>query len=130
MRFQTRTESGYNFDTGEFIGQPLQLNLNDPRNTDRPSPWHRDHNFVTGWTWLLPKTGIAGSATEGVHLRLSGSAHDAEAHDGLAVLGHEGGDDGVKRTLPGCVGIEMSLFQIEELTAVLKDESQSIGRET
>ena len=67
LRFQTRTQSGYNFDTGEFIGEPLQLNLDDPRNVDRPSPWHRDHNFVTGWTWLLPNTGIGGSATEGLY---------------------------------------------------------------
>jgi outer membrane receptor protein involved in Fe transport len=67
LRFHTRTESGYNFDTGEFIGEPLQLNLDDPRNVDRPSPWHRDHNFVAGYTWLIPKTGIAGSATEGLY---------------------------------------------------------------
>ncbi len=67
LRFQTRTETGYNFDTGEFIGETPQLNLDDPRNVDRPSPWHRDHNFVTGWTWLVPQTGIGGTVTEGLY---------------------------------------------------------------
>jgi outer membrane receptor protein involved in Fe transport len=66
LRFQTRTETGYNFDTGEWIGETPQLNLDDPKNTDRPSEWHRDHNLILGWTWLLPKTGIAGAATEGL----------------------------------------------------------------
>ncbi len=65
LRFHERTESGYNFDTGEFIGEPLRLNLDDPRNLDRPSPWHRDHNFVTGWAYLIPNTGIGG--TQGLH---------------------------------------------------------------
>lgn len=30
--FQTRSETGYDFDTGEIIGEPLRLNLDDPRN--------------------------------------------------------------------------------------------------
>jgi outer membrane receptor protein involved in Fe transport len=62
VRFQTRTESGYNFDTGEWIGEPLQLNLDDPQNVDRPSPWHRDHNFVGSWSWAVPRTSFGGSA--------------------------------------------------------------------
>lgn len=65
LRFQQRTETGYNFDTGEIIGEPLRLNLDDPRNDDHPSPWHRDHNFVAGWAWLIPNTGIGG--TSGLH---------------------------------------------------------------
>ena len=46
-RFQAYTRTGYNFNTGELIGEPLQLNMDDPANTDRPSPWFRTHNFVT-----------------------------------------------------------------------------------
>jgi outer membrane receptor protein involved in Fe transport len=66
LRFQTRTETGYNFDTGEWIGEMPQLNLDDPRNTDRPSPWHRDHNFVGSWSWNVPRTSFAGS-TDGLY---------------------------------------------------------------
>ena len=54
--FQTRTESGYNFDTGQFLGAPLQLNMNDPRNSDIPVRWHRDFNLVISGTYLVPKT--------------------------------------------------------------------------
>ena len=61
MRFQTRTETGYNFDTGEWIGEAPRLNLDDPRNIDRPSPWHRDHNFVGSWSWVVPRTSFGGS---------------------------------------------------------------------
>src|SRR6185436_15884895 len=39
--FQTPTESGYNFDTGEWIGEPLALNLADPRNDGQPVNWLR-----------------------------------------------------------------------------------------
>jgi len=55
-RFQSRTETGYNFDTGQFIGEPMQLNLNDPANVDSPSNWHRNNNFVANWSWYIPKT--------------------------------------------------------------------------
>ncbi len=54
--FQTRTESGYNFDTGELIGAPLALNMGDPRNTDIPVRWHRDHNVVISGSYRVPKT--------------------------------------------------------------------------
>lgn len=54
--FQTRTETGYNFDTGQLIGQPLALNMNDPRNSGIPVNWHRDHNLVISGTYLVPKT--------------------------------------------------------------------------
>ena len=54
--FQTRTESGYNFDTGQFIGEPLDLNLDDPRTTDIPVRWHRDFNLVISGSYLVPKT--------------------------------------------------------------------------
>ena len=54
--FQTRTESGYNFDTGTFIGAPLNLNLNDPRNDGQPVNWNREQNFVVSGRFLVPKT--------------------------------------------------------------------------
>ncbi len=54
--FQTRTESGYNFDTGTFIGAPLNLNLNDPRNDGQPVNWNRESNLVISGRYLVPKT--------------------------------------------------------------------------
>jgi outer membrane receptor protein involved in Fe transport len=54
--FQTRTETGYNFDTGQVIGAPLDLNLDDPRNSGIPVNWHREHNFVISGSYLVPKT--------------------------------------------------------------------------
>jgi outer membrane receptor protein involved in Fe transport len=57
--FQTRTETGYNFDTGEIIGEPLNLNLNDPRNAGQPVGWRRRHNFVLAGVWRIPHTGLA-----------------------------------------------------------------------
>ncbi|HXV65488.1 MAG TPA: hypothetical protein VEK15_32630, partial [Vicinamibacteria bacterium] len=66
VRFQTRTETGYNFDTGAWIGEPPNLNLDDPRNVDRPSPWHRDHNFVGSWSWVVPRTSFGGP-TDGLY---------------------------------------------------------------
>jgi hypothetical protein len=57
--FQTRSESGYNFDTGEIIGEPLNLNLNDPRNEGQPVAWHRRHNFVIAGVWLVPQTALS-----------------------------------------------------------------------
>jgi outer membrane receptor protein involved in Fe transport len=62
VRFQTRSETGYDFDTGEWIGEMPQLNLDDPRNVDRPSPWHRDHNLVGSWSWAVPRTSFGGSS--------------------------------------------------------------------
>ena len=55
-RFQYRTETGYNFDTGQWLGEDPDPNIDDPQNVGRPSVWHRDHNFVTSWSWLLPRT--------------------------------------------------------------------------
>ncbi len=61
-RFQYRTETGYNFDTGQWIGEDPDPNIDDPQNVDRPSSWHRDHNFVTSWSWLIPRTGWRASS--------------------------------------------------------------------
>ncbi len=55
--FQTRTESGYNFDTGEWIGQPLDLNLDDPRNDGQPVNWLRTHNLTLSGSYQVPRTG-------------------------------------------------------------------------
>ncbi|HEY8132258.1 MAG TPA: TonB-dependent receptor, partial [Thermoanaerobaculia bacterium] len=60
--FQTRTETGYNFDTGEIIGEPLRLNLEDPRNNGQPVGWQRRHNLVISGVWLVPRTSWHGSA--------------------------------------------------------------------
>ena len=54
--FQTRTETGYNFDTGQFIGEPLALNMDDPRTSGVPVRWHRDFNLVISGTYLVPRT--------------------------------------------------------------------------
>ncbi len=83
-RFQAYTETGYNFDTGELIGQPLALNMNHPANTDRPSPWFRTHNFVTSWSWLVPGSSWADSAglyVTGIFRYLSGSRDTLETND-------------------------------------------------
>ncbi|MEM7352016.1 MAG: hypothetical protein AAF657_14545, partial [Acidobacteriota bacterium] len=54
--FQSRTETGYNFDTGQILGAPLDLNMDDPRNRSIPVNWHRDHNIAISGTYLVPKT--------------------------------------------------------------------------
>lgn len=54
--FQTRSESGYNFDTGEIIGEPLRLNLVDSRNEGQPVGWQRRHNFVVAGVWRVPRS--------------------------------------------------------------------------
>lgn len=66
--FQTRSETGYNFDTGEIIGEPLRLNLKDARNDGQPVGWHRRHNFVMTGVWEVPRT----SWREGAGLSVSG----------------------------------------------------------
>ena len=54
--FQTRTETGYDFDTGQVLGAPLALNMDDPRTSGIPVNWHRDHNLAVSGTWLVPHT--------------------------------------------------------------------------
>jgi len=54
--FQSRTETGYNFDSGTVIGQPLALNLGDAANRGIPVRWHREHNLVISGTYKVPKT--------------------------------------------------------------------------
>jgi len=60
--FQTRSETGYNFDTGEIIGEPLKLNLGDPRNEGQQVAWQRRHNLVVSGVWLVPGTSWRESA--------------------------------------------------------------------
>lgn len=59
--FQTRTESGFDFDTGSWIGAPLALNLDDPRNDGQPVNWLRKHNLVVSGSYLVPRTGLRGA---------------------------------------------------------------------
>ena len=83
-RFQSYTQTGYDFDSGQLIGEPLALNMNHPANTDRPSPWFRTHNFVTSWSWLVPGTSWADSAglyVTGIFRYLSGSRDTLETND-------------------------------------------------
>jgi hypothetical protein len=54
--FQRRTETGYDFDTGQIIGQPLDLGLDDPRGRDVPVNWHRDVNLVLSGQYRVPGT--------------------------------------------------------------------------
>lgn len=54
--FQSRTETGYNFDTGQFLGAPLDLGLSDPRTQSVPLRFHRDQNLVISGTYRVPKT--------------------------------------------------------------------------
>lgn len=54
--FQTRTETGFDFDRGVLLGEPLDLGLDDPRTQDIPVNWHRDHNFVVSGTYRVPRT--------------------------------------------------------------------------
>jgi outer membrane receptor protein involved in Fe transport len=73
--FQTRTESGYNFDTGEWIGEPLDLNLDDPRNDGQPVNWLRRHNLVLSGSYQVPHTGwrnARGLTVSGIFSYLSG----------------------------------------------------------
>ena len=55
--FQRRTETGYDFDTGQIIGQPLDLGLDDPRVRDVPVNWHREVNLVVSGQYRVPHTG-------------------------------------------------------------------------
>ncbi len=73
--FQRRTETGYNFDTGEIIGQPLDLGLDDPRAQDVPVNWHRDLNLVLSGQYLVPNTswrGSGGLVLAGIYRYMSG----------------------------------------------------------
>lgn len=60
--FQTRSETGYNFDTGQIIGAPLNLNLNDPLNSGQPVGWQRTHNLVIASVWQVPRTHLSVSS--------------------------------------------------------------------
>jgi outer membrane receptor protein involved in Fe transport len=73
--FQTRTQSGYNFDTGQWIGEPLDLNLDDPRNDGQPVNWLREHNLVLSGSYRVPHTGFRnarGLTISGIFSYLSG----------------------------------------------------------
>ena len=72
---QVRTETGYDFNNGVFIGESLDLGLDHPDNVDHPASWHRDHNFVASWTWLVPRTlwrNNAGLMVSGIYRWMSG----------------------------------------------------------
>lgn len=73
--FQRRTETGYNFDTGEIIGEPLDLGFDDPRGQDVPVNWHRDTNLVISGQYRVPGTSWranGGLVVSGIYRFLSG----------------------------------------------------------
>ncbi|MGH7341453.1 MAG: TonB-dependent receptor plug domain-containing protein, partial [Candidatus Rokuibacteriota bacterium] len=73
--FQRRTETGYNFDTGQIIGQPLDLGLDDSRVRDVPVNWHRDVNVVVSGQYRVPHTGWrdgGGLVVSGIYRYLTG----------------------------------------------------------
>jgi len=73
--FQRRTETGYNFDTGEIIGEPLDLGFDDPRGRDVPVNWHRDTNLVVSGQYRVPGTSWrenGGLVVSGIYRFLSG----------------------------------------------------------
>jgi hypothetical protein len=75
--FQSRTESGYDFDAGEWIGEPLDLGLDDPRNQGQPVNWLRWHNLVLSGTVQVPRTSFGsgrGLVVSGIFTYLSGEA--------------------------------------------------------
>ena len=55
-KYLMRTESGYNFDTGEALGAFPDLGADHPDNQDGPSGWHRNHIVSASWTWQIPRT--------------------------------------------------------------------------
>ena len=63
-----------------------------------------------------------------VTLRLHAAAHDAERQPGLAVLGDEGGNDGVERPLARRVDVGVAVLEREQLAAILQDEAAAVGR--
>jgi outer membrane receptor protein involved in Fe transport len=84
--FQTRTESGYNFDTGQWIGAPLDLNLDDPRNDGQPVNWLRKHNLVLSGSYQVPHTGwrsARGLTVSGIFTYLSGDHTTIVTNDRL-----------------------------------------------
>jgi outer membrane receptor protein involved in Fe transport len=84
--FQTRTESGYNFDTGQWIGAPLDLNLDDPRNDGQPVNWLRRHNLVLSGSYQVPHTGwrsARGLTVSGIFTYLSGDRTTIVTNDRL-----------------------------------------------
>lgn len=84
--FQTRTESGYNFDTGQWIGEPLDLNLDDPRNDGQPVNWLRRHNLVLSGSYQVPHSGwrnARGLTVSGIFSYLSGDRTTIVTNDRL-----------------------------------------------
>lgn len=76
--FQSRTETGYDFDSGTVIGQPLDLNLGDPRSNGIPVQWHREHNLVISGTYQVPGTSWRenrGLIVSGLYRYLSGDQY-------------------------------------------------------
>lgn len=73
--FQRRTETGYDFDTGQIIGQPLDLGLDDPRARDVPVNWHRELNLVLSGQYRVPHTSwrdTGGLTIAGIYRYMSG----------------------------------------------------------
>jgi outer membrane receptor protein involved in Fe transport len=84
--FQTRTETGYDFDRGVIVGAPLDLNLSDPRNDGQTVNWFRRHNAVLSATYRVPKTGRdgrGGVTVSGIFRYMSGDRTTLLSNDRL-----------------------------------------------
>lgn len=74
--FQRRTETGYDFDRGVILGEPLDLGLDDSRTQDIPVNFHRDENVVLSGSYRVPKTSWrdnGGLIVSGIFRYLSGN---------------------------------------------------------
>ncbi|MEM7050156.1 MAG: TonB-dependent receptor [Acidobacteriota bacterium] len=106
--FQSRTETGFDFDTGRLLGESPRLNLGDRRN-DQPALFDRDWNIVLSGQYLVPKTGwrqSEGLIISGVARYLSGdrftvldnSARLDNGNRAPAAGGDYAGDPGLGRS--------------------------------
>ena len=85
---QVPTISGYNFDTGQFLGAPIDPGFSDPRGQNQPVSWHRDNNLVISGQVLLPKTSWRksdGLILSGIYRLMDG--------DRFTILSNTGDDD-------------------------------------
>ncbi len=116
--FQQRTETGFDFDTGSFIGAPLDLGLDDPRTQGIPVRFHRDQNLVISGTYRIPGTSWrenGGLAVSGLFRYLTGD--QVTLFDNSARL-----DNGNRAPLPG------GTFDATAPSDISQDDTRFDGR--
>jgi outer membrane receptor protein involved in Fe transport len=95
-RFQLQTQTGYDFDRaggsnngvpyGVIVGEAPNLNLDDPRVSNIPASWHRDHILSASWTWEIPGTGwtdSGGIMFSGIYQYMTGQKTEFFADSGF-----------------------------------------------